>query len=138
MLKIVPAVIATALIGLVSTNVIAQGSGYHNRPATNVIIVNDAHCDHHHPGNKKYKKAKHPHKHKGYRHSRPVAHPPLVIVDTRHLPIRRYSNNRYYYRTQAGLHYWLGRNGHLYLDVKFVQPGARNSRDYAIWERGRM
>lgn len=128
---------ATALLVMADNAVFAQGQGPHKVP----------------PGHaKKYKapkKVKHPPHTVHVIHHPPVPvvhrpplpvvnHPPLVIMDTRHLPIRRYSDNRYYYRTSAGLHYWLGRDGHLYLDVKFVQAEARYLHDYAIWQRGRV
>jgi len=138
MLKIVPAVIVTAIIGLISIPSMAQGPRYKQSGNTTVIIVQDDDWeeDRRHP--KHYKKGKHgrSYNHPAYRNRR-VSHPPLVIVDTRHLPIRRYSNNRYYYRTQAGLHYWLGRNGQLYLDVKFVNRSLCDRGEYARWERGR-
>lgn len=139
MLRIVPAVILTASISLVSLSSQAQGPRNAHRNPTTVIVIEDDHDDWQDrgPHHKKYKKGKnsrhwdHPGNHKVR-----ISHPPLVIVDTRHLPIRRYNNNRYYYRSQAGLHYWMGRNGYLYLDVKYVNRNQWTDREYAYWERG--
>jgi hypothetical protein len=138
MLKIVPAVMITAIVGLISVSSQAQGPRNPHHSGTTVIVIDDDDDWHDRgPNHKKYRKGKHSRyrEHPGNRRGR-ISHPPLVIMDTRHLPIRKYSNNRYYYRTQAGLHYWLGRNGNLYLDVKFVNRNQCNDREYAYWERG--
>lgn len=139
MLRIVPAVILTATIGLISLSTKAQGPWNQHRSNTTVIVIDndDDNWRERGPHHKKYKKGKHSRHwdHPGNRGGR-ISHPPLVIVDTRHLPIRRYNNNRYYYRSQAGLHYWLGRNGYLYLDVKYVNRNQCTEREYAYWERG--
>lgn len=139
MLRIVPAVILTATIGLISLSTKAQGPWNQHRSNTTVIVIDndDDNWRERGPHHKKYKKRKHSRHwdHPENRRGR-ISHPPLVIVDTRHLPIRRNNNNRYYYRSQAGLHYWLGRNGYLYLDVKYVNRNQCTEREYAYWERG--
>ncbi|WP_290707967.1 hypothetical protein [Flavihumibacter sp. CACIAM 22H1] len=138
MVKIVPAVFMTAMIVFSGTVSLAQGHRHSQGGNTTVIVVQDDDdwsAGRKHP--KKYKHNKHSREY-GYEahRGRRVSQPPLVIYDTRHLPIRRYSNNRYYYRTQAGLHYWLGRDGRLYLDVKYVNRHQCDDREYAYWERG--
>lgn len=115
MLKIVPAVLITAIASMLSGSVNAQGR-HHRDANTKVIVV---------------------HERKGPKHRVHKHQPPLVIVDTRRLPIRKYSRNRYYYRTPDGYHYWLGANGNLYLDAKFVNRRGYDVYEYRVWERGR-
>ncbi len=111
MFKIVPAVIITAFIGVAGQAAQAQPG---NSSARNTTVIR-----YHHPGPGPVY----------------VSHPPLIIRDTRHLSIRRYSKDRYYFRTNGGLHYWLGRNGYLYLDAKFVNRKVYSKRELNAWKR---
>lgn len=137
MFKIVPAVIITAIIGVAGQAAQAQ-PGNSSARNTTVIVINhdDDDWKNHGPKNKKYKKRKasnrydHPGRGPVY-----VSHPPLIIRDTRHLSIRRYSKDRYYFRTNGGLHYWLGPNGYLYLDAKFVNRKVYSKRELNAWKR---
>lgn len=158
MLKIVPAVIITALSALAPSLVQSQpGAYYPPRDRGPVIVMEDSrdyrdwggHRDHR---DNRYgrdrddwfdghdrdcrKDCRHPRHHKKYRKSGHYAGYPLIIVEVRGLPIHRYSHNRYFYRNHAGMHYWLGRDGRLYLDEKYVRMAAYNDHEYRQWRNG--
>ena len=151
MFKILPAVLFTAILTGGTNAANAQSRGFdHPYPPKEVIIIDDhrAYPDRDHRDyddryerddrydrNGRYDRhGKHGNKrNKKYRHH--VAYP-LVIIHTRNLPVRRYGHNRYFYRNQAGMHYWLGRDGRLYLDEKFVGMARYNDHEYRQWRRG--
>lgn len=146
MFKILPAVIFTAILATGTTVSFAQPRGYYPPyPQREVVIIDDHRdrdgrydhddrydrhdhdCDYGCKHKQSHKKRKKYHRDAGY---------PLIIIQTRNLPIMRYGHNRYYYRNAAGMHYWLGRDGRLYLDVKYVRMARYNDHEYSQWQRG--
>lgn len=59
---------------------------------------------------------------------------PLVIVYTPGIVINKYSDGRYYYRSNAGHTYWKGYDGRYYIDERHLKGMEYEESDYDDWK----